>query len=170
MNIDCWFNDWVAVFGKKRCTNFTHMLLSSHVMLRYMQEWKCLHRFSQQGWEALNALIKTYSFRRTNRGGLAKHSKQTTKHSKQTSKLLGIARWLQRRVMCYSAYGDALFIDEYDDDDSSCQETDSIDTSTDTEESDNDDDESNFESQSSGDDDCLGCDDNEEHYLRQPLV
>ena len=56
VHIDAWFRDWIKVYGKEGCTNYTHMLSSSHVM-RYMQEWKCLHRFSQQGREALNALI-----------------------------------------------------------------------------------------------------------------
>ncbi|KAI2505580.1 hypothetical protein MHU86_8822 [Fragilaria crotonensis] len=103
-HIDAWFCDWVAVYGKEGCTNYTHMLSSSHVM-RYMQEWRCLHRYSQQGWEALNALIKSYFFRRTNRGGL-------TKNMAKKTKLLGIARWLQRRMMWYSGHGDALFIRE----------------------------------------------------------
>ena len=58
-HIDAWFQDWVNVYGRKGCTNYTHMLSSSHVK-RYMEEWKCLHRFSQQGWEALNALIKAF--------------------------------------------------------------------------------------------------------------
>ncbi|KAI2505590.1 hypothetical protein MHU86_8832 [Fragilaria crotonensis] len=102
--VDGWFNDWVKVYGKEGCTNYTHMLSSSHVM-KYMQEWKCLHRFSQQGWEALNALIKSYFFRRTNRGGLSRNGTRK-------SKLLGIARWLQRRIMWYSGQGDALFLDD----------------------------------------------------------
>lgn len=102
--IDGWFNDWVRVYGKEGCTNYTHMLSSSHVM-RYLEEWRCLHRFSQQGWEALNALIKSYFFRRTNRGGLSKNGTKK-------SKLLGIARWLQRRIMWYSSHGDALFLKE----------------------------------------------------------
>ena len=106
-HIDAWFQDWVKVYGKEGCTNYTHMLSSSHVM-RYMQEWKCLHRFSQQGWEALNALIKAYFFRRTNRGGLSKNSSKK-------SKLLGIARWLQRRIMWYSGHGDSLFTSDSDD-------------------------------------------------------
>jgi hypothetical protein len=114
-HIDAWFQDWVKVFGKEGCTNYTHMLSSSHVM-RYMQEWKCLHRFSQQGWEALNALIKSYFFRRTNRGGLSKNSTKK-------SKLLGIARWLQRRIMWYSGIGDLLFAN--DSDDSSYEDCDS---------------------------------------------
>jgi hypothetical protein len=108
-HIDAWFCDWVHVYGKEGCTNYTHMLSSSHIM-RYMQEWRCLHRYSQQGWEALNALLKSYFFRRTNRGGLARNSTRK-------SKLLGIARWLQRRMMWYSGHGDALFKQYCDDDD-----------------------------------------------------
>lgn len=107
-HIYAWFCDWVLVYGKEGCTNYTHMLSSSHIM-RYMQEWRCLHRYSQQGWEALNALLKAYFFRRTNRGGLAKNSARK-------SKLLGIARWLQRRMMWYSGNGDTLFSKECCDD------------------------------------------------------
>ena len=121
-HIDSWFQDWVNVYGKEGCTNYTHMLSSSHVM-RYMQEWKCLHRFSQQGWEALNALIKAYFFRRTNRGGLAKNSTKK-------SKLLGIARWLQRRIMWYSGNGDSLFGANDGSDDSSYDNSDNDDDSS----------------------------------------
>jgi hypothetical protein len=51
-HIDAWFCEWVSVYGKEGCTNYTHMLSSFHVM-RYMQEWKCLYQYSQQEWEAL---------------------------------------------------------------------------------------------------------------------
>ena len=68
-HIDAWFCDWVDMYGKEGCTNYTHMLSSSHIM-RYMHEWRRQYRYSQQGWEALNALMKAYFFRRTNRGGL----------------------------------------------------------------------------------------------------
>ncbi|KAI2511868.1 hypothetical protein MHU86_2600 [Fragilaria crotonensis] len=137
-HIDAWFQDWVKVYGKEGCTNYTHMLSSAHVM-RYMQEWKCLHRFSQQGWEALNALIKAYFFRRTNRGGLARNTARK-------SKLLGIARWLQRRMMWFSGHGDALFIkcdDDNEDETSSFEDNDeegndNDDTSTDSEYDSND--------------------------------
>jgi hypothetical protein len=101
-HIDEWFGDWVSVYGREGCTNYTHLLSSSHVM-QYMKEWRCLYRYSQQGWEALNALIKAYFFRRTNRGGL-------TRNAERKSKLLGIGRWLQRRIMWYSGHGDALFV------------------------------------------------------------
>jgi hypothetical protein len=120
-HIDSWISRWIQVYGREGCTNYTHMLSSSHVM-KYMQEWKCLHRFSQQGWEALNALIKSYFFRRTNRGGLARNSKNK-------SKLLGIARWLQRRIMWYSGNGDRQFCNndqldhDTDDDDNDSEDS-----------------------------------------------
>ncbi len=64
-----WFNDWVRVYGKEGCSNYTHMLSSLHVM-RYLEEWQCFHQFSQQGWEPLNALITSYFLCCTNRGDL----------------------------------------------------------------------------------------------------
>jgi hypothetical protein len=137
-HVDAWFRDWVKVYGREGCTNYTHMLSSSHVM-RYMQEWKCLHRFSQQGWEALNALIKSYFFRRSNRGGL------TSKNSKKT-KLLAIARWLQRRIMWYSGNGDALFFVLHEQDDSSYEGTGDLDVSNDSISTDLDDDDWESES------------------------
>lgn len=150
--IDSWFQDWVKVYGREGCTNYTHMLSSSHVM-KYMHQWRCLHRFSQQGWEALNAMIKSYFFRRTNRGGLSKNAKHK-------SKLLGIARWLQRRLMWYSGSGDALFSSDeenddeddssYDDDNNNNSDSSDNDGSTCT---DLDIDEEDFEHESDMDDD-----------------
>jgi hypothetical protein len=73
-----------------------------------MQEWKCLNRFLQQGWEVLNAFIKSYFFRRAKRGDLSRNSKNK-------SKLLGIARWLQCCIMWYSGNGDLLFCNNNND-------------------------------------------------------
>jgi hypothetical protein len=138
-HIDAWFCDWINVYGKEGCTNYTHMLSSSHIM-RYMQEWRCLHRYSQQGWEALNALVKSYFFRRTNRGGLAKNSTRK-------SKLLGIARWLQRRMMWYSGHGDALFKPE------DCEDDDNHDDDNSTTTSDHESNDGRFDSDDDDQDD-----------------
>ena len=35
----------------------------------YMKKYKNLSKYSNQGWEALNSMIKTYFFRATNKGG-----------------------------------------------------------------------------------------------------
>ena len=40
-------------------TNYFHMLASGHVKY-YMKRWKNLYRYEQQGWEAMNSLIKYY--------------------------------------------------------------------------------------------------------------
>jgi hypothetical protein len=40
-------------------------------LAEYLYKWRNLYRYSQQGWEAMNALIKTFFYRRTNHGGAA---------------------------------------------------------------------------------------------------
>ena len=62
-----------------------------------MKEYRNLSKFSNQGWESLNAMIKSYFFRSTNRGGGGGKGNRTK------TKLEGIGRWLQRRLMwlCY---------------------------------------------------------------------
>jgi hypothetical protein len=61
-----------------------------------MYKWRNLYEHSQQGWEAFNALLKTFFFRRAGRGG----------GRGVRSKLKPIARWLQRRLlwMCGMTY------------------------------------------------------------------
>lgn len=87
--VDCWWRVWANVFGLDACTNYTHMLSSGHVQ-EEMGEWKCHHRYSQEGLEAVNALIKSYYFRRsTRRGGTGRD---------RFNRLLAVGRWLQRKV------------------------------------------------------------------------
>ena len=103
--IDFWFNDYVPLTGKDGCTNYIHMLSAGHVHF-YLKQYKNLSKFSNQGWESLNAMIKTYFFRSTNRGGGGGKGDRTK------TKLDGIGRWLQRRLMwlCYDT--DRLFDDK----------------------------------------------------------
>ena len=101
-NIDLWFSDYVALNGKAGCTNYTHVLAAGHVR-DYMKRWGNLSKFSNQGWESLNAMIKTYFFRSTNRGGGGGAGERTK------TKLTAIGDWFQRRLMwlCYNT--DLLF-------------------------------------------------------------
>ena len=96
-HIAFWFNDYVSLTGKDGCTNYTHLLSAGHVLF-YMKKYGNLSKFSNQGWESLNAMIKTYFFRSTNRGGGGGAGENRTK-----SKLLAIGKWLQRRLLwlCY---------------------------------------------------------------------
>jgi hypothetical protein len=85
---DHFFQIWVGMYGDEGVTNYLHMLASGHIM-EYLFKYKNLYRHSQQGWEALNHLLKTFYFRRTGRGG-GKYKRH---------KLLSIGRWLQRRML-----------------------------------------------------------------------
>jgi hypothetical protein len=67
------------------------MIASGHIA-DYLYKWKNLYRFSQQGWEAMNSLIKTFFFRRTSHGG-------GVRGNSKKSRLIPIARWLQRRLI-----------------------------------------------------------------------
>ena len=68
------------------------MIVAGHI-LEYMKEWRNLYRYSQQGWESLNLLIKRFFFLRTNKGG----GKNTSR-----SRLIPIARLFQRRLLWLS--------------------------------------------------------------------
>ena len=56
---DHFFQMWVELHGQQGVTNYLHMIGSGH-MLEYMRCWGNLTKYSQQGWEALNALIKLF--------------------------------------------------------------------------------------------------------------
>ena len=81
------------------------MMSSGHLSM-YLRRWKNLYRHSQQGWEAFNSLLKTFYFRRTQRGGTSNAGKG------RKSRLLPIGRWLQRRVIWLCGY-DGEYIESW---------------------------------------------------------
>jgi hypothetical protein len=87
---DKFFQSWIHLWQKEGITNYIHMIGSGHIS-DYLYRWKNLYRFSQQGWEAMNSLIKTFFFRRTSHGG-------GVRGLSKKSRLIPIARWLQRRL------------------------------------------------------------------------
>ena len=58
---DEFFQVWVELHGRHGITIYIHIIGSGH-MLIYMRRWANLTKYSQQGWEALNALIKLFFF------------------------------------------------------------------------------------------------------------
>lgn len=88
---DKFYQAWILLWQKEGITNYLHMIGSGHIA-DYLYKWKNLYRFSQQGWEAMNSLIKTFFFRRTSHGG-------GVKGKSKKSRLIPIARWLQRRLI-----------------------------------------------------------------------
>lgn len=67
---DLFFQNWVKLHGNAGVTNYIHMMGSGH-FAEYLYKWRNLYQYSQQGWEAMNSMIKTFFFRRTNHGGAA---------------------------------------------------------------------------------------------------
>jgi hypothetical protein len=92
---DVFFELWVDLTQLQGMTNYFHMIGSGH-MTYYLREWRNLYRYSQQGWEALNSLLKNIYFRRTQRGG------HKGDGSTRNSKLEPIANWIQRRLFFMS--------------------------------------------------------------------
>ena len=91
---DQFFQTWVDMHGMQGVTNYIHMIGVGH-FTEYMRRWGNLHKYSQQGWEALNALMKLFFFRRTNKGG--KNSGENVTSYK--SKLVPLGRLIQRRMV-----------------------------------------------------------------------
>jgi hypothetical protein len=74
-----------------------------------MFRWQNLHRFSQQGWEHFNSLLKVFFFRRTAHGGHVGWSKAKEAAVITKNKLRPIGLWLQHRMMWLCGIGDKLF-------------------------------------------------------------
>jgi hypothetical protein len=96
-NCDIYGHYWLKLYGKDGETNYIHFLRRGH-FAEYLTRWGNLYQHSQQGWEAFNGLLKTFYFRRTQRGGHNKGKK---------SKLRPVACWLQRRMVWKS--GEATY-------------------------------------------------------------
>jgi hypothetical protein len=93
-NCDIFYSLWVDLWGREGITNYIHMIGVGH-MSDYLLSTGNLYKHSQQGWENLNHLMKTFLFRRTQRGGGGKGKKD---------RLLPVARWQQRRLLFACGY------------------------------------------------------------------
>jgi hypothetical protein len=107
-NIDDFFQLWVQLYSYSGCTNYIHLLSSGHIA-EYMFRWRNLHRFSQQGWEHFNSLLKVFFFRRTAHGGHIGWSKANELVNATKNKLRPIGLWLQRRLLWICGIGDSYF-------------------------------------------------------------
>jgi hypothetical protein len=61
---------WLDLLGLDHKTNYIHIVVSGHLTF-FATKYRNLYRFSQQGWESLNQLLKHYYFNNTNHGGAA---------------------------------------------------------------------------------------------------
>ena len=101
--VDFFYTIWVDLHGMDGLTNYIHMLGAGHVGY-YLRLYKNLYRYSQQGWEAMNDKIKTFYFRRTQRGGHANVPNAVQSH------LDALGKFFQRSVLWSFGKGDAYFL------------------------------------------------------------
>ena len=59
---------YVTLTDGEGVTNYIHLLGSGHITY-YLAKYRNIAKFSQQGWEALNQLLKQFYFNNTNHGG-----------------------------------------------------------------------------------------------------
>jgi hypothetical protein len=86
--IDQFGQGWMKInMGVEGVTNYIHDLYAGHIS-DYLIHWRNLYSHSQQGWEAMNFVIKKFWFRCTNRGG-----------GKSKNRLEPLARWILRRFV-----------------------------------------------------------------------
>jgi hypothetical protein len=88
---DDFFERWIDLKHRDGLGNYFHLVGAGHLSF-YLREWGNLFRYSQQGWESMNSLIKTFFYRRTQRGGHGGNQ------AERNSKMAPIARWLQRKL------------------------------------------------------------------------
>jgi hypothetical protein len=85
-------------------TNYIHMLGSGHV--KYYMAVHCnLYKYSQQGWESLNAKLKQLFFSHTQRGGNEGGNAEETQHSY----LHSVIKAFQRELLWISGDAKAYF-------------------------------------------------------------
>ncbi len=88
---DNFFKGWIELHGPDGVTNYIHMLGAGHFKY-FLLKHRNLYKFSQQGWESLNSLIKQFYFRRTQQGGFCGVRDQ------ENSRILPIVKWMQRKL------------------------------------------------------------------------
>jgi hypothetical protein len=92
---DDFFEAWLLLHGRNGLTNYIHLIGSGHLCY-YVRKWRNLYKYSQQGWESLNSLIKRVFYTRTQRGG------HGGKDDEANSKVVPLGRWLQRKLFFLS--------------------------------------------------------------------
>ena len=93
---DKFIDAWLQLLpGDTGMTNYFHIVAASHLSY-YLREWRNLYRFSQQGWEGINGVIKALLHKRSQHGG------NSGKNGERNSKVEPIARWALRQMFFFS--------------------------------------------------------------------
>ena len=96
-------------------TNYVHVIGAGHLTY-YLLQYRNLSRFQQQGWEAMNQLVKSFYFNNTNHGGSGGNSKGRMEKGEHCVPLM---RLHMRRIMWLTGKADEFFLNgppEFDSD------------------------------------------------------
>ena len=93
------------MFQGEGITNYIHLIGAGHLTY-YLRKYRNLTKFCQQGWEALNQLLKQYYFNNTNHGGCNGNSKGKMEKFKHC---LPLVKLCQRRTMWLLGLGEKIF-------------------------------------------------------------
>ncbi len=87
-------------------TNYLHLIGAGHLLCYQLKLYGNLYRFSQQGWEALNKLIKSQYHCKSNHGGCLGNHNSAMIRGRQ---LLSTANLLTRRFCWLTRIGQEFF-------------------------------------------------------------
>jgi len=104
---------WVDLYKGNHMTNYMHVIGAGHLTY-FAKHYGNLYRFSQQGWESLNKLIKHFYYNNTNHGGSYGNGGKDengdfTKPTISGQHCLPLMRFCQRFMMWKLGHGDAYF-------------------------------------------------------------
>jgi hypothetical protein len=114
---NCFMDQWISLLGAVHMTNYVHIIGAGHLTY-FVSKYRNLYRFSQQGWESFNQLLKHYYFNNTNHGGsLGNGGKdQNGEYSHGTvsgDHCYPLMRLCQRNIMWKLGLGDTYFENLY---------------------------------------------------------
>jgi hypothetical protein len=117
MHVMCnkFMSQWLELLGKDHLTNYMHIVGSGHLTY-FASKFGNLYRYSQQGWESLNQLLKHYYFNNTNHGGAAGNGGKSSVGLYNNGVISGnhcrpLMQLCQRSVTWKLGIGDAYFKD-----------------------------------------------------------
>jgi hypothetical protein len=109
-------DQWVNLYGTVHMTNYIHIIGSGHLTY-FAKKYGNLYRYSQQGWEAMNQLLKHYYFNNTNHGGSYGNGGKSDDGTYSCSTVCGdhcrpLMRLCQRSLMWKLGIAEAYFVNK----------------------------------------------------------
>jgi hypothetical protein len=104
---------WVELTNGAHMTNYIHIVGAGHLTY-FVKQYGNLYRFSQQGWESLNKLLKHYYYNNTNHGGSYGNGGKDQHGNYTKGTITGqhcypLMRFCQRFMMWKLGHGDIYF-------------------------------------------------------------